>query len=76
MHNIELNIEEHILPSDVDEATTLMLWKNYCIAQLDYCLNRQDNKGARHWALDYQRAVNDLKYFQFKKLDSERKIEK
>jgi len=76
MHINESNIEEHILSDDVDEATTLMLWRNYCILQLDKCLGMQDNKGTRHWTLDYQRAVNDLKYLQFKKIEHERKIEK
>lgn len=74
MHINESNIEEHILHDDLEEATTLMLWRNYCIAQLDKCLGMQDNKGARHWTLDHQRAVNDLKFLQFKKIDHERKM--
>lgn len=74
MHIDESNIGEHILPNDVDEATTLMLWRDYCIAQMAYCLKLQYNKGARHWTLDHQRSVNDLKYLQFKKIDSERKM--
>jgi len=74
MHINELNIEDQVLLEDVDEATTLMLWRNYCILQLDKCLNTQDYKGARHWTLDHQRAVNDLKYLQFKKIEHERKM--
>ena len=74
MHINELNIEEHILPNDLEEATTLTLWRDYCIAQMDRCLNFQDNKGIRHWTLDHQRTVNHLKYLQFKKIDSERKM--
>jgi len=74
MHINELNIEDQVLPEDVDEATKLMLWRNYCIAQMNYCIETQDNKGTRHWSLDHQRAVNDLKYLQFKKSDSERKM--
>lgn len=76
MHINESNLEEHILSNDVDEATTLMLWRNYCVAQMDKCLGMQDNKGIRHWTLDHQRAVNDLKYLRFKKIDHERKIKK
>jgi len=70
----ESNINEQVLPSDADEATTLTLWRNYCILQMDKCLNMQDEKGAHRWALDHQRAINDLKFLQFKKLDSERKM--
>ena len=74
MHNIELNIKDLVLPEDVGEATTLVLWCNYCIVQLDKCLNTQDNKGVRHWTLDHQRAIDDLKNLQFKKTDHERKM--
>lgn len=70
----ELSIEDQVLLEDVDEATTLTLWRNHCIAQLDKCLGLQDDKGARHWTLDHQRAVNDLKYLQFKKIDLKRKM--
>lgn len=76
MHINESNLEEHILPTDLNEATTLMLWRDYCIAQMDHCLNLQDYKGARHWTLDHQRSVNDLKYLQFKKNERERKMKK
>jgi len=69
-----MKIEDQVLLEDVDEATTLMLWRNYCILQLDKCLNMQDNKSAHHWALDHQRAINDLKFLQFKKIDNERKM--
>ena len=74
MHINESNILDHILHDDLEEATTLTLWRNYCIAEMNKCLNTQDNKGVRHWTLDYQRAVNDLKFLQFKKIDSERKM--
>jgi len=76
MHNIELNIKDLVLPEDVGEATTLVLWCNYCIVQLDKCLNTQDNKGVRHWTFEYHQAENDLKHLQFKKIEHERKIEK
>ena len=74
MHNIELNIEDLVLLEDVDEVYTLASWENYCLAQMNYCIETQDYKGVRHWILEHQRAVNDLKYLQFKKLDSERKM--
>lgn len=74
MHINELKIEELVLPSDLETAYTLTFWRNYCIAQLDKCLGMQDNKGARHWTLEHQRSVNDLKYLQFKKSDHERKM--
>lgn len=69
-----MEIEDQVLPEDLEEATTLTLWRNHCILQIDRCLNMQDNKGAHHWALDHQRAVNDLKYLQFKKIDLKRKM--
>jgi len=72
----ETSIEDLVLPEDVGEATTLVLWCNYCIVQLNKCLNTQDNKGTRHWSLDHQRAIDDLKFLQFKKIEHERKIEK
>ena len=74
MNIIETSIEDEFLPADLEEAYTLSFWKNYCLAQMDKCLNTQDEKGTRHWSLDHQRAVNDLKYLQFKKSDSERKM--
>jgi len=74
MNIVETSIEEEVLSEDLEEAYTLLFWKNYCIAQMNYCIERRDNKGVRHWALDHQRAANDLKYLQFKKLDSERKM--
>jgi len=70
----ESNTEEYILPSDVNEAITLIMFRDYCIAQMNYCIETQDYKGVRHWSLDHQRAVNDLKHLQFKKIDSERKM--
>ena len=76
MHINESNILDHILHDDLEEATTLTLWRDYCIAKMNKCLNMQDNKGTRHWTLDHQRAVNDLKFLQFKKIEHERKIEK
>ena len=74
MNIIETSIEEQVLPTDLEEAYTLASWKNYCLAQMNYCIETQDYKGVRHWILEHQRAVNDLKYLQFKKLDSERKM--
>ena len=62
MNTDESNIEDEFLPDDLEEAYTLSFWKNYCIAQTN------------HWTLEHQRAVNDLKYLRFKKLDSERKM--
>ena len=70
----KLNVEDQVLPEDLEEANRLMAWGSYCIAQINYCIETQDNKGTRHWSLDHQRAGNDLKFLQFKKLDSERKM--
>jgi len=72
MHINESNTEEYILPSDVNEAITLIMFRDYCIAQMNYCIERFDGKGMRHWVLEYQRSVNDLKHLQFKKIESER----
>ena len=74
MHINETSIEDEVLPSDLKQATSLVLWRNHCIAEMKKCLNTQDNKGVRHWTLDHQRAVNDLKNLQFKKTDHERKM--
>jgi len=74
MHINETSIEDEVLPSDLKQATKLMLWRNYCITQLTKSLNMQDNRGTHHWTFDYQMAVDDLKHLQFKKLDSERKM--
>ena len=73
MHINESKIEEQVLPTDLEEAYTLSFWKGYCIAQMDKCLNMQDEKGTRHWTLEHQRTVNDLEFLQFKKTDHERK---
>ena len=74
MHINESNTEEYILPNDVKEAVTLIMFRDYCIAQMNYCIETQDYKGVRYWTLDHQRAVNDLKHLQFKKIDNERKM--
>ena len=74
MKIIETSIEDEVLSEDLEEAYTLSSWKNYCIAQMNYCVETQDYKGTRHWTLEHQRSVNDLKYLQFKKIDSERKM--
>ena len=76
MHINETSIEDEVLPSDLKQATKLMLWRNYCIAEMNKCLNMQDNRGTHHWTFDYQMAVNDLKNLQFKKTDHERKMKK
>ena len=70
----ELKIEEEFLTADLEEACTLASWKNYCLAQMNYCVETQDKKGTRHWILEHKRTVNDLEFLQFKKIDSERKI--
>ena len=74
MHINESNTEEYILPNDVKEAVTLIMFRDYCIAQMNYCVETQDKKGARHWILEHKRTVNDLEFLQFKKTDSERKM--
>ena len=74
MNIIETSIEYQVLPEDLEEANRLMVWGSYCIAQMDYCLNRFNLEGTRYWTSEHQRVVNDLKYLQFKKLDSERKM--
>ena len=74
MNIIETSIEEQVLPTDLEEAYTLASWKNYCLAQMNYCVETQDKKGTRHWILEHKRTVNDLEFLQFKKTDSERKM--
>jgi len=74
MHINESNTEEYILPNDVKEAVTLIMFRDYCIAQMNYCVETQDKKGTRHWILEHKRTVNDLEFLQFKKTDSERKM--
>ena len=70
----ESKIEEEFLPDDLEEAYTLSFWKNYCLAQMNYCVETQDKKGTRHWILEYKRTVIDLEFLQFKKTYSERKM--
>ena len=70
----ESKIEDQVLPEDLEEAITLIMFRDYCIVQMNYCIETQNYKGVRYWSLDHQRAVNNLKYLQFKKIDSERKM--
>lgn len=72
----ESNIQEHILPKDLKEATTLVIWRDYCIAQFNNCIEKSDAAGIRHWSLDHLMADNELSYLQFKKkkIDHERKM--
>jgi len=70
----ESKFEDGFLPADLEEAYTLASWKNYCIAQMNYCIEIQDYKGVRHWILEHKRTVNDLEFLRFKKTDSERKM--
>ena len=74
MKIFESSIEDQALPEDLEEAITLIMFRDYCIAQMNYCIETQDYKGVRYWTLDHQRAVNDLKHLQFKKIDNERKM--
>ena len=76
MHNIELNIEDLFLPEDVDEGIKLIAFRDYSLAQINYCIETQDNTGAWRWTLEHKRTVNDLEFLQFKKSDSERKMKK
>jgi len=70
----ESKIEDEFLPEDLEEANTLIFWKNHCIAEMNKCLNTQDYKGVRSWTLNHKRTVNDLEFLQFKKTDHERKM--
>ena len=74
MNIVESKIEDEFLPEDLEEAYTLSFWRNYCIAEMNKCLNMQDYKGVRSWTLEHKRTVNDLEFLQFKKTDSERKM--
>jgi len=74
MNLIGASIEDEVLPADLKEAYTLSFWRNYCLTQMNKCLNTRDFKGVRHWSLEHQRTVNDLEFLQFKKTDSERKM--
>jgi len=75
MNTNESKIEDEFLPEDLEEAYTLSFWRNYCIAEINKCLNMQDYKGVRYFSLELLRTVNDLEFLQFKKTDHERKIE-
>lgn len=67
-----MDLKKHVLTKDIEEANKIIIWGNYCIAQMDYCFNKLNLLGVRYWNLEYQRSVNDLKYLQFKKMDKER----
>jgi len=72
MRRINLELKDQVLPADLEEANRLMVWGSYCIAQMNYCLNRFNFDDTSDWTLEYQRSVNDLKHLQFKKFESER----
>ena len=74
MNTNESKIEDEFLPEDLEEAYTLSFWRNYCIAEINKCLNMQDYKGVRYFSLELLRTVNDLEFLQFKKIDNERKM--
>jgi len=74
MHINETKIEDQVLPEDLEEAIALIMFRDHYLAQMNKCLNTQDNKGVRHWIFEYHQVENDLKYLQFKKIDSERKM--
>jgi len=74
MDTNESKIEDQVLPEDVDEGIKLIAFRDYSLAQINYCIETQDNTGAWRWSLEQKRTVNDLKYLQFKKIDSERKM--
>ena len=75
MDTNESKIEDQVLPEDLEEANTLAIWKNYCIAQIFRCLDMWDYKGVRYFNSELLRTVNDLEFLQFKKIDHERKTE-
>ena len=72
----ETSIEDEFLPEDVDEGIKLIAFRDYSLAQINYCIETQDNTGAWRWTLEHKRTVNDLEFLQFKKSDSERKMKK
>jgi len=74
MNIVETNIEDEFLSEDVDEGIKLIAFRDYCIAEMNKCLNTQDFKGVRRWLLEHKRTVNDLEFLQFKKTDHERKM--
>jgi len=74
MNTNESKIEDEFLPADLEEANTLIFWRNHCIAEMNKCLNVQDFKGVRRWLLEHKRTVNDLEFLQFKKTEHERKM--
>lgn len=69
-----MNITNLVLPEDLDEANKILIWAEYCHAQMAYCLQTFNLEGIRHWNLEYQRSVNDLNFLRFKKIDKERVI--
>ena len=74
MRGIKLKLTDHVLIEDKREANRLIVWGSYCVVQMDYCINNFNLEGSRHWNLEYQRSINDLKSFQFKKSNTERKM--
>jgi len=74
MNIVETKIEDEFLPEDLEEANTLIFWRNHCITEMNKCLNMQDYKGVRYFSLELLRTVNDLEFLQFKKIDNERKM--
>jgi len=69
---IKLKLTDHVLIEDKRETNRLIVWGSYCVVQMDYCINNFNLEGSRHWNLEYQRSINDLKSFQFKKNYTER----
>lgn len=67
-----MKLTDHVLSEDAREANKLIIWASYCITQMDYCIHDMDLEASRHYCLEHQRAVNDLKALKFKKINSER----
>lgn len=55
----------------IEKATKY--WSEYSLKQLKVAEFKNDSYGINHWKGEHLRAVNDLKYYEFMKLEEERK---
>ncbi|MGO4890331.1 hypothetical protein ACJ2A9_21495 [Anaerobacillus sp. MEB173] len=68
-----MSLEDQVLKEDLAMTVTLRNWAKYCAAQLSCAVRLGNFDDVDFWTYEYKRAVNDLKYYQFKKTESERK---
>ncbi|MCT8138609.1 hypothetical protein H1D32_13180 [Anaerobacillus sp. CMMVII] len=68
-----VKLEDQVLPEDIKESQLLHNYAIDCSARVTAYTYHLEFEEAEKWLREYQRAVNEIKYFKFKKKESGRR---